>query len=159
MVVTFAPSACTANTVQDLALRPSMSTVHAPHWLVSQPTCVPVRLRCSRKKCTRSVRGSTCALRTLPLTVMATCSIGAPILSQPEAPTTDFASWGVEPVFRGFVKDEQGVVLPGITVTAHQAPSDAIKLDPAVFELRTHAAAVAPALGDFPKAETRQSRQ
>ena len=31
--------------VQDLALRPSTSTVQAPHWLVSQPTCVPVRLQ------------------------------------------------------------------------------------------------------------------
>ena len=27
--------------VQDLALRPSTSTVQAPHWLVSQPTCAP----------------------------------------------------------------------------------------------------------------------
>ena len=80
MVVTDEPSACTANTVHDLALRPSMSTVHAPHWLVSQPTWVPVRLRCSRRKWTSSVRGSTCALRTLPLTVMATGIIGALIL-------------------------------------------------------------------------------
>jgi hypothetical protein len=37
MVVIFDPSACTANTVQDLTLLPSMSTVQAPHWLVSQP--------------------------------------------------------------------------------------------------------------------------
>ena len=44
MVVTVEPSACTANTVHDLTLRPSMSTVHAPHWLVSQPTWVPVRI-------------------------------------------------------------------------------------------------------------------
>ena len=72
MVVTSEPSAWTAKTVQDLALRPSMSTVQAPHWLVSQPTCVPVRLRCSRRKWTRSIRGSTCALRTLPFTVIET---------------------------------------------------------------------------------------
>ena len=45
MVVTSEPSAWTAKIVHDLALRPSMSTVQAPHWLVSQPTCVPVRLR------------------------------------------------------------------------------------------------------------------
>ena len=62
IVVTVEPSAWTAKTVQDLALRPSMSTVQAPHWLVSQPTCVPVRLRCSRRKWTRSRRGSTSRL-------------------------------------------------------------------------------------------------
>src|SRR4030095_7132404 len=56
--------------VHDLALRPSMSTVQAPHWLVSQPTCAPGRLSCSRRKCTRSVRGSTCALRVFPFTVI-----------------------------------------------------------------------------------------
>ena len=66
-----------AKMVHDLALRPSTSTVQAPHWLVSQPTCVPVRLSCSRRKCTRSRRGSTCALRTLPLTVIETCVIGS----------------------------------------------------------------------------------
>ena len=81
MVVTDDPSACTAKIVHDFALRPSTRTVHAPHWLVSHPTWVPVRLRCSRRKCTRSVRGSTCALRTLPLTVMAMGIIGAPILA------------------------------------------------------------------------------
>src|SRR5687768_7944440 len=75
MVVTAAPSAWTAKIVQDLALRPSTRTVHAPHWLVSQPTCVPVRLSCSRRKCTSSMRGSTFAVRTLPLTVMETWDI------------------------------------------------------------------------------------
>ena len=59
MVVTSEPSAWTAKTVHDLALRPSMSTVQAPHWDVSQPTCAPVRLRCSRRKWTSSIRGST----------------------------------------------------------------------------------------------------
>src|SRR6185503_1403385 len=34
--------------------------------------CVPVRLSCSRRKCASSRRGSTCALRTLPLTVTET---------------------------------------------------------------------------------------
>ena len=48
------------------------STVQAPHWLVSQPTCAPVRRSCSRRKWTRSRRGSTSPLRTLPLTVMET---------------------------------------------------------------------------------------
>ena len=32
-----------ASTVQDLVARPSRWTTQAPHWLVSQPTCVPVR--------------------------------------------------------------------------------------------------------------------
>ena len=36
-----------------------MMTVQAPHWLVSHPTCAPVRFSCSRRKWTRSVRGST----------------------------------------------------------------------------------------------------
>ena len=38
MVVTSAPTAWTANMVQDFAERPSTSTVHAPHELVSHPT-------------------------------------------------------------------------------------------------------------------------
>ena len=43
MVVMRCPSAWTASTVQLFTARPSMSTVQAPHWLVSQPICVPVR--------------------------------------------------------------------------------------------------------------------
>src|SRR4029079_12979194 len=78
MVVTDEPSAWTANIVHDLALRPSTSTVHAPHWLVSQPTCVPVRLRDSRRKGTSRGRASTSAVRTLPLTVTDTLAMGPP---------------------------------------------------------------------------------
>ena len=37
MVVTSRPWACTARKVQDLALLPSMTTVHEPQLLVSQP--------------------------------------------------------------------------------------------------------------------------
>ncbi len=44
MVRDRAPSACTANMVQDFTDWPSRSTVQAPQWLVSQPICVPVRL-------------------------------------------------------------------------------------------------------------------
>lgn len=40
-----APSAWTANTVQDLTACPFITIVQAPHWLVSQPMCVPVRPR------------------------------------------------------------------------------------------------------------------
>src|SRR5690242_13893277 len=49
-----------------------MSTVQAPHREVSQPTCVPVRPVFSRKKWTRSRRGSTEARRSTPFTVMFT---------------------------------------------------------------------------------------
>src|SRR5688572_9272601 len=156
MVVTFEPSACTANTVHDLTLRPSSSTVHAPHWLVSHPTWVPVRLSCSRRKCTSSVRGSTCALRILPLMVMESGSIGRRSYSQRpsqpseccskllasrlhhlsfrEVPMSRVLSALLALAFllqalpssaqtgdgsiRGYVKDEQGAVLPGVTVTA-----------------------------------------
>ena len=50
IVVTSAPSACTANMVHDFTALPSTSTVHAPQMPVSQPTCVPVRLKVSRRK-------------------------------------------------------------------------------------------------------------
>src|SRR5712692_6319555 len=43
-------------------------TVHAPHWLVSQPTFVPVSPRVSRRKWTSSRRGSTSAVCVAPLT-------------------------------------------------------------------------------------------
>ena len=59
MVVIDAPSACTARQVHDLTATPSSSTVQAPHWLVSQPTLVPVRPPSSRRKWTSSSRGST----------------------------------------------------------------------------------------------------
>jgi hypothetical protein len=58
MVVTEAPSACTARQVHDFTATPSRSTVHDPHWLVSQPTFVPVRPRKSRSQWTSSSRGS-----------------------------------------------------------------------------------------------------
>src|SRR6266545_3103408 len=48
---------------------PSSSTVQAPQPEVSQPTWVPVRRSSSRRKWTSSSRGSTSALRCVPLTV------------------------------------------------------------------------------------------
>ena len=48
IVVMLAPSACTANSVQHFTAWPFMRIVHAPHWLVSLPTCVPVRPTTSR---------------------------------------------------------------------------------------------------------------
>ena len=67
------PSAWTASIVQDLALWPSTWTVQAPQLLVSQPTWVPVSPRSSRRKWTRSRRGSTSASCAAPLTVTETC--------------------------------------------------------------------------------------
>ena len=49
MVVTLLPSACTASIVHDFTATPSTRTVHAPHWLVSHPTLVPVRPTSGRK--------------------------------------------------------------------------------------------------------------
>ena len=48
IVMMCAPSACTANSVHAFTDRPLTMMVQAPHWLVSQPTCVPVRSRTSR---------------------------------------------------------------------------------------------------------------
>jgi hypothetical protein len=42
MVVTLLPDAWPASTVHDFTARPSIWTTQAPHWLVSQPTWVPV---------------------------------------------------------------------------------------------------------------------
>src|ERR1700712_3626691 len=69
MVVTLAPLACPTSTVHDLTACPSIWTTQAPHWLVSQPTWVPVRFRFSRKRWTRRVRSSTSADTALPFTV------------------------------------------------------------------------------------------
>ena len=48
MVSTEWPSAWTASRVQALTASPSTWTTQAPHWLVSQPTWVPVNPSCSR---------------------------------------------------------------------------------------------------------------
>src|ERR1700704_1491080 len=69
MVTTLAPLACPTSTVQDLTALPSICTTQAPHWLVSQPTWVPVKFRWSRRSCTRRVRSSTSAETALPFTV------------------------------------------------------------------------------------------
>ena len=49
IVVTSAPSAWSASSVQLFTALPSTRTVQAPHWLVSQPICVPVSPRLSRR--------------------------------------------------------------------------------------------------------------
>lgn len=80
MVVTSAPWACTANMAQDLTARPLTCTVQAPHWLVSQPTWVPVSARCSRSAWTSRVLGGTSMLAARPLTVNCTCISLSPVM-------------------------------------------------------------------------------
>src|SRR5499427_6497554 len=72
IVSTECPSAWTASNVQALTASPSTWTTQAPHWLVSQPTWVPVRPSCSRSNCTKRVRPSTVAETGLPFTVRLT---------------------------------------------------------------------------------------
>src|SRR6266478_8325426 len=64
------PSACTANIVQDFTAKPFISTVHAPQYVVSQPTCVPVRSQASRRNSTSNIRGSTSRAYDLPFTMI-----------------------------------------------------------------------------------------
>src|SRR5580704_8657276 len=75
MVFTSWPSAITVSVVHDFTALPSRCTTQAPHCEVSQPTWVPVRRRCSRRNCTRRVRGSTFAVTGLPLTIRETLAI------------------------------------------------------------------------------------
>src|SRR5919202_570863 len=72
MVVISAPSAWAASTVQ------------APQFDVSHPTCVPVSPRRSRSRWTRSSRGSTSSSCRSPLTVTATGTVLIPLLSRSE---------------------------------------------------------------------------
>ena len=58
--------------MQDRCGLPSSVTVQAPHTPCSQPRCVPVRCRCSRRKSARWVRGSTNACSARPFTVRET---------------------------------------------------------------------------------------
>src|SRR5215212_11434095 len=52
----------------------------APHWLVSQPTCVPVSPRLSRRKLTSSSRGSTSAAYSTPLTFIRTATLAGAVM-------------------------------------------------------------------------------
>ena len=85
IVLTSAPSACTARTVQLLTASPSRCTVHAPQLVVSQPTWVPVRPRVSRSRCTSSSRGSTSTSCCWPFTVRRTGTVLIPLLSASDA--------------------------------------------------------------------------
>src|SRR6478609_10319431 len=75
MVRILAPSHCKASVVHDLTAIPSMWTTQAPHCDVSQPTCVPVSRKFSRRNCTSKVRASTSPVTALPFTVIDTADI------------------------------------------------------------------------------------
>src|SRR3989442_15012296 len=77
MVVTERPSTCTAKSEHDFTAAPSSRTVQAPHWLVSQPTCVPVSPSSSRRKYTSKSRGSTSRVYVAPLTRTLTGNLSA----------------------------------------------------------------------------------
>src|SRR6266853_2471661 len=69
-VVISDPSACTANIVHDFTASPFISTVQAPQYVVSQPTCVPVRSQFSRRNSTSNKRASTSREYGLPFTLI-----------------------------------------------------------------------------------------
>ena len=74
------PEAIAASTVQLLTGSLSIQTTQAPQFEVSQPQCVPVSRRLSRRKCTSSSRGSTSSVTVSPLTVIVTCmSVTPPV--------------------------------------------------------------------------------
>src|SRR5262245_17242123 len=75
MVVTTAPSHCNASIVHDFIARPFTCTTQAPHWVVSQPTCVPVKPSVSLRKPTSIVRPSTTLWTKRPFTVIKTSGI------------------------------------------------------------------------------------
>src|SRR5579872_4112922 len=80
IVVTAEPDAWAASTVQDLTATPSMSTVQAPHWVVSHPTWVPVSPSSSRRKWTSSVRAATERWQETPFTVIDTVTSRSPVM-------------------------------------------------------------------------------
>src|SRR5690606_16618564 len=80
IVVTCDPSQAAAKIVQALTLSPSTWTTQAPHWLVSQPTCVPVSPSPSRRNWTSSVRPSISPETCLPFTLIETVGIPSPFV-------------------------------------------------------------------------------
>src|SRR3990172_9489428 len=86
MVKRSAPSAWTASTVQDFTAVSLSMTVHAPQTLVSQPTWVPVSPATSRRKSTRSSRGSTSWVCSTPLILTETFFFGSASIVFPYNP-------------------------------------------------------------------------
>src|SRR4051794_40393797 len=125
IVLTSAPSACTASRVQDFTASPLRCTVHAPQLDVSQPTCVPVRPSVSRRKWTRSRRGSTSALSCAPFTVIVTCTEpamrllpvekpGGPYRSGDSLPKGGSVAGGAPVVGEGELREQQPVLGPDV---------------------------------------------
>src|SRR5690349_17262201 len=75
MVSSVAPSSAGASSVQLFTGSPLRCTTQAPHWLVSQPIWVPVRLSCSRNSSATSVAGSTSTVVGRPLSVKDICTV------------------------------------------------------------------------------------
>src|SRR6476660_680214 len=69
IVVIGVPSACGANIRHARTATPSNRTVQAPQTPCSQPTCAPLRPRCSRRQSSNVVRGSTSSVCSAPLTM------------------------------------------------------------------------------------------
>ena len=111
IVSTVALCACTASSRQERTISPLTRTVHAPHTPCSQPTCVPVSLRCSRRKSAKFRRGSTFASTRSPLTTseIATAVVtptlprgdqgdqAARIRNAPTGPSPDAGAWRASP--------------------------------------------------------------
>src|SRR5215207_4399497 len=74
------PLAIAASMVQLFTGVPSTWTTQTPQFDVSQPQCVPVRPRSSRRKCTSSRLGSISRVYCSPFTVTVTC-MNSPLLS------------------------------------------------------------------------------
>ena len=87
------PSAIAASIVHDFTGSPSTSTTQAPQFDVSQPQCVPVRPRWSRRKWTSSVRGSASAEAGAPLTVRLICTARPPQLASARSAARRRARW------------------------------------------------------------------
>src|ERR1700756_863980 len=75
MVTSDLPASAGASSVQLFTARPSRCTTQAPHWLVSQPICVPVRLSVSRSSSVTSVAGSTSTVTGLALSMKDICTV------------------------------------------------------------------------------------
>src|SRR6056297_3210740 len=83
MVVTSAPSRLAASVVQAFTALPFTWTTQAPHWDVSQPICVPVRRRSSRRNSESSVSPATSRATGLPFTVKFTLVIWSSLMGRP----------------------------------------------------------------------------
>src|SRR4051812_12991090 len=126
IVVTCASSACTASTVQLLTASPFRWTVHAPQLDVSQPMCVPVRPSVSRRKCTRSRRGSTSWSYRTPFTVIETRAIQRLLLRRDRVSETETNALSARAVIsEREAREQQPVgVLDALELHAHLAVGD-----------------------------------